>query len=84
MRQSYNRQTRRAAQCHRTRNPHEPGPLEPSHGLAISPRRFALTAHGGDLVRVAANLADELALSAEALDLLSAPSSARAERLTSP
>jgi hypothetical protein len=63
MRTNYNRQTRRAARCIRACRPrgHEP---------AISRKRAALTAQGDDLSQVAARIAEELDLSADAIDNL--------------
>lgn len=60
---NYNRQARRAAHCIRARR-------RRSRKLAISPRRIARAAHGAELARVAARMADELELSAELIDVL--------------
>ena len=61
MRASYNRQTRRATRCIRARSPR-------AHGIAISPRRAALTAQGDDLAQVAVRIAEELELSPDVID----------------
>lgn len=63
MRTNYNRQTRRATRCIRARSPR-------GHKPAISRKRAALTAHGDDLSQVAARIAEELDLSADAVDNL--------------
>ena len=81
MRANYhNRQSRRAALCIRIRARHPHGhelaipPRKVANTrrkVAVSPRRLALTAHGHELARVAENIAAELELSPEMLDLLS-------------
>jgi hypothetical protein len=62
MRANYNRQTRRAALCSRTRG-------WCHHERAVSARRVWLTAYGHDLARVAERV--ELELPAELVELLS-------------
>jgi hypothetical protein len=64
LRGNHSRQSRRASLCIKRRSSR-------GHRIAISPRRLALTAHGDDLARLAATVADELELSAEVIDLLS-------------
>ena len=54
----YNRQSRRAGLCFRTRRDRR-GPL------SLSQRGLVLTAHGHDLARLAVSIADELELSPE-------------------
>jgi hypothetical protein len=68
MRANYNRQTRRASRCIRTRSSHRR-----RDGLAISPRGVVLTAYGHDLARLAASIADEVELSGEVIDHLLSP-----------
>ena len=63
MRTSYNRQTRRAAHCIRAGSTRV-------HRSAASSRRAALAAQGGELVAVAARIAQELELSPEMIDEL--------------
>jgi hypothetical protein len=68
-----NRQQRRTNLCFKA-------PRARSHGLAISPRRLALTADDDDLVEVAERIAAELELSPELVDLLSLEPSATTAR----
>ena len=63
MRTTYNRQTRRATRCIRARSPR-------GHRPAISPRGAAVTARSNELAQVAARVAEELDLSADAIDNL--------------
>jgi putative nucleotidyltransferase with HDIG domain len=57
------RQTRRAVRCHQPRN-------ASGHELTISPQKAALAAHGHEVAAIASLIANELDLSAEAIDHL--------------
>jgi hypothetical protein len=64
----HNRQERRAAQCMRARRPGEPAPYR---------RDLVLRAYGGDLARLAEDIADELDLSHDLIEDLLWPECTR-------
>ena len=68
----HNRQQRRVAQCMRARRPGS------SDEPALFRRRVALRAYGGDLARLAEDIADQLQLSEDVIEDLLWPKCNRA------